>query len=202
MKTIDWAGLVAATMAAFAAFAALAKAATKWITQRTGAKRIARLDETARERIRTIRETHNLLNRALVDGGATRVMLIKSHNGSGMPKIGHPTRITVLQEVWSPSSRSVRDNWQGRLMDPAYGEVLYRVHDEGFATIHTDALPAGSKLRTVYEADGVARSTLMHVASARDGIFFLSANDANDLAALRRVFDELRDLLVRHLIED
>lgn len=139
---------------------------------------------------------YRLLNAAMVEGGATRVMLIKATNGGGRPAVGSPVRITVLHEVYDSASSSVADHWQRRRTDEAYSIVLARVIDENYVTVHTDRLPHG-KLRTVYQAQGVESSTLEFVKSTKKAVYFLSANNARDLAALREQFDAIKDFLRR-----
>lgn len=109
------------------------------------------------------------------DTRGNRVLLLCSHNGGGVPKLGSPVYISVVLESHDEHLPSIREEVQRRSFDGPYEELLAAVVDKKSAVLETTDLETGCQLRTIYEAQGITQSHVYLVRISKDlSILYLS----------------------------
>lgn len=131
--------------------------------------RVDRLDEQRSKNsvenwIRALESSHDLtdeMERLRLDLGASRLLLIKSHNGGGVPAPGRPLYASVLREV--PINAKTGKDWQSRPVDEAYSRMIAEVFRSGEPElILTKDLDPGL-LKDTYLALGTKASILLTI---------------------------------------
>lgn len=103
-----------------------------------------------------------------------RVLILKSHNGDGVPKPGFQIKVTALYQSWEPPFKNVVDTYDGLEVDGEYVVMLDRIRREGYVAFFTHQLPLGSLLREIYEKEGVNWSYIFFIASDRTNWYYAS----------------------------
>ena len=76
---------------------------------------------------------------------ASRVMLVASHNGNGLPEPGKPLKLSVIHEAVDDQAKAVKSELQDVLLDEPYLYVLYRLitSDDGYITVKDEEMERG-----------------------------------------------------------
>ena len=111
-----------------------------------------------------ISKIYNILQQAKDVTDASRVVLLKLHNGGGRPQAGNSMYSTALYEVYCDGQTPIAQNWQAERIDNdgQYREMVIEMYDNGITRLSTHEMPQ-SKLRDLYERVGVARSIVKSV---------------------------------------
>ena len=80
---------------------------------------------------------------------ATKVLLMKATNGGGLPAPGRPLHVTAVVEVASPGVKMIREEWQDRIIDHSYIQILENVYVNGHVDVITEELDDYSSLKGV-----------------------------------------------------
>lgn len=107
--------------------------------------------------------------------GAKRGLLLHGDRNT------HPVKVWINAE-YAEGLESVKDRWQGKIADGAYGAMLARCSLSGRETLRTDELKEGTVLRGIYEKAGVVRSEVIGLGHRRLNQYqYLSLNFTEDL---------------------
>lgn len=133
---------------------------------------------------------------------ATKVMLMKATNGGGLPAPGRPLHVTAVVEVAAPGVKMIREEWQDRIVDHSYIQVLERVYVDDHVEIKTKELEEFSTLKGVLEASGTVQTSIQKVGVIGDGFYFLSVQwnkerkiSTADVYAMESEIDTLKKII-------
>jgi len=134
---------------------------------------------------------------------ASRVVLMKSHNGGGPIKVFEHTYTSVIHEAARTRGDRVKEKWQGRPIDLEYAQLLARIDQEHDVHMVTVDVPEDSDLGEWYRASGTTHSRVHKIGKTGFGMVYLSVNFDSDhvspgnsqevkgaAAELRRLFSE------------
>ena len=128
--------------------------------------------------------------------GAMRIVLLKAHNGGGLPKLGSPLYATVVFEhVDGVDVEPVLDNWQKRQVDYHYVETLCELVQNKVMIVSPESVKG--LLRTIYISASVGSSLLCHVGEIDENYYYISCNFAHDVEMTPQLRGEALDLIHR-----
>lgn len=105
---------------------------------------------------------------------ASRVLILSTTNGGGIPTSSGPLYVSVLYEVLGENEQHfIREEWQKVLMDHSYVELLKKVVMNEFVLDTPDNLKKGM-LKDLYETEGVHTYLISELMRAKDRFIFLS----------------------------
>ncbi len=163
-----WEALVIAALPMAAAGGLLTRLVDYWLERRR--RRLASAPVAA---IQAVHAIYQELLTLLAETDAKRVVLLRAENSGQIPRAGQPLYVTVAYEVHERGMRRVSSEWQRRPVDQPYVATLVDLAARGHVELRVQQLPKGI-LRTVYEADDIARSWLYSLVSTPTAWFYLS----------------------------
>lgn len=125
---------------------------------------------------------HNIyqhLNTLKRETNCHRVLILKSHNGGGVPKLGSQLRSTVIYEAFDAPLRSLKMAWQNQILDESYVELLYEMNLKGQIAIETKTMPSGI-LKTLYRSQKLTASRVFKIAEQKKSLIYLVMNYTED----------------------
>ena len=138
------------------------------------------------------------LNALLVDVKGDRVVLLRSHNGGGKPKIGSPLYSSAEYEVFQGGSQSIKGNWQNQPLDQHYIKMLKELDEQGSLELRMVSMDSESMLKKMYFNSKILCSKVIKIHETKDSFFYISINYGRNVDFLDMNFDELaRPYLVR-----
>lgn len=135
---------------------------------------------------------------------APRILLLKTSNGGGVPRAGHPLYSSVCCESANPPLAPQSPQWDKQKLDEPYRKMLLQLLTEEYIPLITEKMKPG-KLRDVYESQGVVQSEVMLLRLTDNHMYYVSINhveeadlDTAERRNLRRVLsNELNQLLAK-----
>ena len=91
-----------------------------------------------------------------------RILILKSHNGDGIPKMGYQIKVTALYESYETPFKNVVNDYQDLRVDGDYIKMLTDVQMYGQVAMWTHEMNH-SLLRTIYESEGVTWSYIFPI---------------------------------------
>ena len=122
-----------------------------------------------------ISQIYQEMNNLMVSVNAGRVLLLRSHNGGGKPKIGKPLYSTAEYEVYQNGTSSVKDNWKGEVLDESYIRMLSNLQTENELILKLADIEDGL-LRRVYFHGHVLASKVYKIHEDEKSFYYLSIN--------------------------
>lgn len=115
---------------------------------------------------------YELLNKILQRTSAVQVMVFKTENGGGRPRLnGHIYKSCMYEDFLSPLQRR-KDEYQRLLLDGAYNGLLMRI-DPGGALYTLDDEAGTNMLSRIMARDGVAAALFFPLHETRKEFLFL-----------------------------
>lgn len=124
--------------------------------------------------IESISEAYELMNTILVESGASRVALLKTTNGGGIPRIGCTIYSSIVHEVFTGAT-SDKYKWENQKVDKAYIDLISKVINNDSVEIDYSSMEQ-SLLKEVYRVSGVQKSIIFSVAQRPTEFLYLSIN--------------------------
>lgn len=121
-----------------------------------------------------IRRVFQLLQSALPELHANRVMILKSENGGGIPAPGATVTSSVINEVFDPPVTSIFEDWQSVPLDDEYSRVLAEVNAQGHASAVASELKATSMLRDLLVAGNTSHMYVWRICATPSALLYLS----------------------------
>lgn len=136
--------------------------------------------------------------------GAVRCVLVKTHNGGGIPSAKTPLYTSALYEA--TTAHPLHDFWQGISVDAEMSEHLSRLMQEHTVEVNVDDLTPGSTMVKLYASDDQQLAKTVHkhyLSHDRKNIYYLSIQwqDARHIPSnfeqlvTERTINEIRELL-------
>lgn len=137
---------------------------------------------TSEKVIEKVADIHDELNRLNTHLKSSRILVIATHNGGGIPKIGEPLYMSVRYEVYDHPSEPVKADWQERLIDGPYSKMLNTIISEGKYSIATEDLDDGSMLKKTYNYLNIKRNFVIPIERTNKNFYYMSVTwmDKND----------------------
>ena len=134
---------------------------------------------------------------------ARRVVVVKTHNGGGIPSAKTPLYSTALYEVAGEGTRPLKYDWQGQPVDGDYVRVLNELLESGSASIAVDALAPGATLRALYEVAAIESVEKHYLCHDTLGLYYLSLQwdergyepSPADVVAIRAAIPRIKAIL-------
>lgn len=117
---------------------------------------------------------HDILNEVISETMASRILILKSHNGGGIPSPGRIIKSSCLYEVVGSGVPPVKADWQNQILDRQYLQILSRIL-ESKQWIKTDEMKEGM-LRDVYLSSGVCCSVIGRIGHSTRALYYISLN--------------------------
>jgi hypothetical protein len=104
-----------------------------------------------------------------------RVTVFRSHNGTGIPKVGTLTYTSCVQEVHTSRTTSILDRWQKIPSDQLMITVITGLHGTGYASlpVTSDSCHAGI-LTDFCRGNNIKNVLAVPVAYQHDGLLFMN----------------------------
>lgn len=118
-----------------------------------------------------IAKIYELLNMLMVDTMAHRVIIYRSHNGGGKPKLGKPLYCTAQYEVYH-SSRSKKAHWNCQELDSGYVNLLSKLDQQSAIDLFLETMPDGI-LKADYFGDNVTSAVVFKIHETPSNFYFL-----------------------------
>lgn len=124
-----------------------------------------------------INEVYHSMQVMLRECRANRILILKTTNGGGRPKLSGRLYSSVIYEVFEYPLSSVKDNWQNQQLDPSYMRILYEANNstDGRLIVKTDKLENGI-LKDVYVGSNIKEAWIYRVLERETEFIYLSVN--------------------------
>ena len=151
----------------------------------------------------SVKDIYDVLNLLIFQTKANEALILRSHNGGGIPVVGKALYSTIEYEAVAGGVRPVKNEWKKQKLDTHYISMLSELVNSKdlFIQIHTDNLPEDSILRDVYTTRGVQFSLLTEIYDDENGYYYLSIPfredkkvDAQTRNVIRLVKQKLHDI--------
>jgi hypothetical protein len=111
-----------------------------------------------------------------------RIMLIYIHNGGGCIVPGKTKFMSVvLEKVKNLEINSRKDDFQRVVMGDNYlTYIIEMIYSNSYSVIVNTKNLCPSKMRDIYDIDGIQKSVMSYIASNPDNIWYLCINYKND----------------------
>lgn len=200
---IDWKSIAVIIAPVSAAFAYILK---KWYDNLS----LKKEKQLTRKVLPVLGEINEILDDIVKNTSCNRSLLLKAHNGGGVPKIGSELFSTVVLEMHEDNS-SVREAWTKQRLDSPYINVLVKLaSSENGMILASKEDFKGSILYDVYTMQGVNSTKLAYITNTKADWFYISNTFASSLeeikpeekAYMRGQINKLRNLLNknRHIL--
>lgn len=176
------------------------KSGTAWLSER---KQLI-LKKRHQSGLEDITTLYQILNKILVlDSCISRVMIVRSTNGGGIPGPGCDVTLRTVNEVYKTEEdgETFSTLWQDRRADQYCTGYLQTIARDGILHILASEIPDNATIRPVYEALNAYRSESYLIATRKDALFYLSVTFCcdselamKDKAVLDAAISNIRDL--------
>ena len=164
-----------------------------------------RRDDPFTDTMEQVHKCYTILNTLQRETHASRVVILATTNGGGVPTLGKNLYSSVLYEVCDLPLRPVKRRWQKQVLDAHYTEALMRMNGSGYHELITEEMPEGTLLHDLYEGEGVELGRIYRIYEGRTRFIYLSMNftDTSELSPrersmIRSAVSHLRELFQRH----
>lgn len=137
-----------------------------------------------------IAKLYEQLNGLLVSTDCDRVLLLRSHNGGGKPKLGSPLYSTAEYEVFKGQIGMIKPDWQSQPLDEHYIKMLKTLDDVGSIELPLYGMEPTSMLKKLYFANRIHSSKIIKIHENKDSFFYLSINYTRSVDFIDENFDE------------
>lgn len=131
---------------------------------------------------------------------ASRVVILKTTNGGGIPRLGAKLCSSVLYETFDAPLSAVKPNWQKQELDASYIELMSRMDENGELEVIASELAPGI-LSNLYAKDGIFKTHIFKIRERKKDYIYLAINyteavipTVNSLDAIRAGVSRLRTL--------
>ena len=114
---------------------------------------------------------HAIIQNIQSISGAKRVVLCKTHNGGGIPKIGKKIAITIDWEEVDLPLQHIRGDWHNRLPDAEHLQMLSQLTREGYIELHHDEL--FGELKAAHDADHIVLTKVQELLPTNEAYWYL-----------------------------
>jgi hypothetical protein len=124
-------------------------------------------------KIKNLSTQYRLMDKLRDDTNIERVLILKSHNGDGVPKPGYQLKVTALYESYEPPFQNKIDAYKNLTVDGDYILMLEQVRQYGYTAFYTHDMK-DSLLKRIYEDEGVFWSYVFYIGRDKHNWYFAS----------------------------
>lgn len=137
-------------------------------------------------------EVYEIMNSLVNECGVSKVLILKSENGGGVPKLGSPIYGSVVAEVVRKPSKSILHTWQRQRVDESYNDVLNQIikNEEGI-TLRTNELDDGY-LKNIYLASNITESYVFLISKTKKSVVYGSIYFSSNCSSVTNKFEDLK----------
>lgn len=107
------------------------------------------------------------------------MLILKAHNGGGIPAPDRSVYSSILYESSSAQVKNLKRNWQNQLIDKPYAELLLDIYKEDKVKLITKSFK-DSILKSLYEANQVQASYVFKISTKFKRFIYLSIHFTED----------------------
>lgn len=144
---------------------------------------------------------YEAMNRILQQTNAKRVLILKTENGGGIPRLGSRIYASIIYEDFEAPFKSVINKYGPRFpLDQEYIKVLQHIAtaEDGRIVLNTEEMTYGI-LKTIYEEEGVAFSEIFYLNQSRTAFYYI--NIATDNEGAGEMTTDPQQLIIKTQIE-
>jgi len=147
------------------------------------------------------------IDRVLTDTGVQRVLMMKTENGGGKPRLGTHLYASVLYEGYKHPLNSVKNDYQRILVDDIYVKMLSDIGPSTSNKLIVSRMKDGI-LKKIYQRETIIYSEVHYIGETDDAFFYISFSTTNNddkfdepnnrveieiaVSKIRRVFEEIK----------
>lgn len=151
--------------------------------------------------IEKISKIYEVMNEIMVAADSSRVVLLRTTNGGGIPRPGCSLYSSIVYEVYSQDSEPIKLLWQSQLLDESYLDIISKTISKKEIAVRTKDLKHGM-LKSLYEKRGVVKSYVYSIAELPTEFLYLSVNIKSDLAVVNEMEVLMHVNQIRALFRD
>lgn len=136
-------------------------------------RRAHRRSQKPREAIRDHAHIYDELQGLRHTLRANRIVVVKTHNGGGLPSAKTQLYTSALYEV-ADAARPVKGYWQGLTVDAPYVQVLSAMMEQGSAAVDVAALGPRTTLADIYASGDIKTAHEYYLYHDARGLYYLS----------------------------
>lgn len=128
-----------------------------------------------------IPEVQPILNRVIDDTCIQRVLVMKTENGGGKPRLGAHLYASILYEAFKAPLSSTKNDYQRILVDDMYVKMLSDIGPTTHNNLSVNKMKDGL-LKRIYLRDGVKYSEVYYLTETDDSFIYMtfSTTDENE----------------------
>jgi len=154
-----------------------------------------------------ISDFQETIDRVLTDTGVQRVLMMKTENGGGKPRLGTHLYASVLYEGYKHPLNSVKNDYQRILVDDIYVKMLSDIGPSTSNKLIVSRMKDGI-LKKIYQRETIIYSEVHYIGETDDAFFYISFSTTNNddkfdepnnrveieiaVSKIRRVFEEIK----------
>lgn len=120
------------------------------------------------------------IDRVLSDTGVERILLMKTEDGGGKPRLGTHLYASVLYEGYKHPLNSVKNDYQRLLVDDIYVKMLSDIGPSTSNKLLVSRMKDGI-LKKIYQRETIVYSEVHYIGETDDAFFYISfATTDND----------------------
>jgi len=126
-------------------------------------------------------EIQPILNRVIDDTCIQRVLVMKTENGGGKPRLGAHLYASILYEAFKAPLSSTKNDYQRILVDDMYVKMLSDIGPTTHNNLSVNKMKDGL-LKRIYLRDGVKYSEVYYLTETDDSFIYMtfSTTDENE----------------------
>ena len=154
-----------------------------------------------------ISEFQETIDRVLSDTGIQRILMMKTENGGGKPRLGTHLYASVLYEGYKYPLNTVKNDYQRILVDDIYVKMLSDIGPSTSNKLLVTRMKDGI-LKKIYQRESIVYSEVHYIGETEDAFFYISFgttdeddkfDEPNDrveieiaVSKIRRIFEDIK----------
>lgn len=126
-----------------------------------------------------ISDFQETIDRVLTDTGVQRVLMMKTENGGGKPRLGTHLYASVLYEGYKHPLNSVKNDYQRILVDDIYVKMLSDIGPSTSNKLIVSRMKDGI-LKKIYQRETIIYSEVHYIGETDDAFFYISFSTTNN----------------------
>jgi hypothetical protein len=131
--------------------------------------------------VENLPDVQSVINRVIDETGIQRVLIMKTENGGGKPRLGAHLYTSIMYEAFKSPLYSTKNDYQRMLVDDIYVKMLSDIGPTTHNNLSVVKMKDGL-LKRVYLRDGVKYSEVYYITETDDAFIYMtfSTTDENE----------------------
>lgn len=158
----------------FIGLAGAAGTALIWAFKEWWSKRLSEKPDSIIQTHLDHTKMYSIMNGAMSDLGITRMLILYTENGGGVPRAGGPLYVSIHSEaIHKQGLQPIQEEFQKRLTDSQYTNMVSEVIQKGWWEHSPEEMEPGF-LTDLYKREGVKKSIVVPVCNTKNRFYFLA----------------------------